>query len=153
MPTALLAPSVEMLFECVPELRGRTGVIASSLLPGPYTLILPNPGRRYRWLTGNNSLTIGVRVPVLPPPAARVVEMVGAVAATSANLPGEPAPSRVEDIPEELLRGVAAVIDVGELPGVASTVVDCTGAEPRIVREGAVPAVEALDALSTAIGL
>ena len=36
-----------MLLECVPELRGRAGVIARALLPGPYTLVLPNPARRY----------------------------------------------------------------------------------------------------------
>src|SRR4051812_11894542 len=51
-PIALLAASLELLFECVPELRGRAGVIARTLLPGPYTLVLPNPARRYRWLTG-----------------------------------------------------------------------------------------------------
>src|SRR5882757_6261942 len=50
-PTALLAASVEELFECVPELRGRSEVIVRALLPGPYTLILANPARRLRWLT------------------------------------------------------------------------------------------------------
>ena len=45
-PTALIAPSIDMLFELVPELRGRAGVIARTLLPGPYTLVLPNPARR-----------------------------------------------------------------------------------------------------------
>jgi L-threonylcarbamoyladenylate synthase len=42
-PTALIAPNIDMLFELVPELRGRAGVIARALLPGPYTLVLPNP--------------------------------------------------------------------------------------------------------------
>ncbi|MGH3134630.1 MAG: L-threonylcarbamoyladenylate synthase, partial [Gaiellaceae bacterium] len=40
-PVALLAASVDFLFECVPELRGRAGVVARALLPGPYTLVLP----------------------------------------------------------------------------------------------------------------
>src|SRR6266566_1869407 len=61
-PSALLAASVDMLFECVPELRGRAGVIARELLPGPFTLIFPNPARRYPWLTGTRPDTIGVRV-------------------------------------------------------------------------------------------
>src|SRR4051794_13541663 len=65
-PTALVAGSVDMLLECVPELRGRAGVIARALLPGPYTLVLANPARRFRWLTGLRPDTIGVRVPVLP---------------------------------------------------------------------------------------
>jgi len=51
-PTALLVREIEFLFECVPELRGRVGTMVRSLLPGPYTLILPNPAQRYRWLTG-----------------------------------------------------------------------------------------------------
>jgi tRNA A37 threonylcarbamoyladenosine synthetase subunit TsaC/SUA5/YrdC len=41
-----MAANVELLFECVPELRGRSGEIVRALLPGPYTLVLPNPGRR-----------------------------------------------------------------------------------------------------------
>ena len=37
-----------------------------ALLPGPFTLVLPNPGRRFRWLTGSNPEAIGVRVPDRP---------------------------------------------------------------------------------------
>ena len=62
-PTALLAESVDVLLDCIPELRGRAGTIARALLPGPYTLIVPNPARRFRWLTGGRPTTIGVRVP------------------------------------------------------------------------------------------
>ena len=58
-PTALVAADVDVLLDAVPELRGRAGVIARALLPGPYTLILPNPARRFRWLTGNRPQTIG----------------------------------------------------------------------------------------------
>jgi len=143
-PTALVACDLDMLFECVPELRGRAGVIARALLPGPYTLILSNPARRYRWLTGSDPDTIGVRVPELPEPSARVLAQVGAVAATSANLPGGSDPCRLDEVPEELRAKAAAVLDGGELPGTPSTVLDFTGAEPRIVREGAAPADEAL---------
>jgi L-threonylcarbamoyladenylate synthase len=150
-PTAIVCSDVEMLFECVPELRGRSGVIARALLPGPYTLVFQNPASRYRWLTGRNSATIGIRVPVLPRAAAQVLEAVGAVAATSANLPGEPAPRRVEEIPAALREGAAAIVDAGELPGVPSTVIDCTGEEPCVTREGAVPAGEALDRLRGAL--
>jgi len=142
-PTALIAASVDMLFECVPELRGRAGRIASALLPGPYTLILSNPSRRYRWLTGITPDAIGVRVPELPAAAAYVVSAVGAVASTSANLAGGPDPRTVQEIPTELREGVAAIVDAGELPGLASTVLDFTGPEPRVVREGAAPAAAA----------
>ena len=68
----------------------------------------------------------------------------GAVAATSANLHGGADPALVEDVPRGILDAVAAVLDGGELPGSPSTVVDLTGSEPRVLREGAVPADEAL---------
>ena len=151
-PTALLAPDVEMLFELVPELRGRAGLIARSLLPGPYTLVLPNPARRYSWLTGTNYDAIGVRVPELPQPSAELLGLVSALAATSANLPGGPDPARVEDVPEELKEAAAVVIDGGELPGSPSTVIDFTGDEPRVLREGAASGAEAIERALAAVG-
>lgn len=149
-PTALLAADVDMLFECVPELRGRAGTIVRALLPGPYTLVLPNPARRYRWLTGSNPETIGVRVPELPDPAARVLALVGAVAATSANAPGGQDPRRLEDVPAEIA-SKAVLVDGGELPGVPSTVLDFTGSEPVVLREGAAPVADALEAVRVAL--
>lgn len=148
-PTALVTADVDVLLDAVPELRGRAGVIARALLPGPYTLILPNPARRFRWLTGNRPQTIGVRVPEVSGDPAAVLERVGAVAATSANRPGEPDPRAVDEIPEELRTSCAAVLDIGPLPGTPSTVLDLTGPEPVVVREGAVPAAEALERLRT----
>jgi L-threonylcarbamoyladenylate synthase len=150
-PTALLAADVDMLLECVPELRGRVGAMLRALLPGPLTLVVPNPGRRYRWLTGSNPETIGVRVPELPDAAASVLARVGAVMATSANLPGGADPRRLEDVPQELRDGCEAVVDAGELPGVPSTVVDLTGEEPQVLREGAVPAEDALERVKAGV--
>jgi L-threonylcarbamoyladenylate synthase len=144
-PTAILASDVDMLFECVPELRGRSGRIVRALLPGPYTLVLSNPARRFRWLTGDRPDTIGVRVPELAGDAATVLARVGAVVATSANLAGGPEPRRLEDVPRELREGTGAEIDGGELPGTASTVIDFTAAVPRVLREGAGSVEEALD--------
>ncbi len=146
-PTALLASDLGVLFECVPELRGRARSIARALLPGPLTLILPNPARRFRWLTGSRPDTLGVRVPELEREARAIVERVRAVAATSANLPGEPDPKRLDDVPEQIRAGCAVLVDAGELPGTPSTVVDLTGPEPKILREGAVPAAEVLNRL------
>jgi L-threonylcarbamoyladenylate synthase len=142
-PSALLAADLGTLFECVPELRGRAGRIAGQLLPGPYTLILTNPARRFRWLTGTTPDRIGIRVPLLEGDAKRVLERVGAVAATSANLPGGPDPRRLEDVPEEL-RARCACLDAGELPGIPSTVIDFTGPEPVVLREGAGDVARAL---------
>jgi L-threonylcarbamoyladenylate synthase len=144
-PMALVARDIDFLFECVPELRGRAGVMLRALLPGPYTLILPNPGRRYQWITGATPDRIGVRVPKLAGASAEVFEQVGAVVATSANIHGRRDPRTVDDVAVELRAGAAAVVDDGELPGTPSTVLDLTGREPQVLREGAVPAAEALE--------
>ena len=150
-PTALLAPSVDALLECVPELEGRSAVIARALLPGPFTLILPNPAQRFRWLTGVRTDAIGVRVPVLPEPSHRVAESVGCLIATSANDPGGPDPAALEDVPQRIRDAVAAEVDAGRLPGVPSTVIDFTGDDPRVIRNGAVPAVEAIARVRAAL--
>jgi L-threonylcarbamoyladenylate synthase len=150
-PSALVARDFDYLLECVPELRGRAAALAQLLLPGPVTLILPNPARRFRWLTGTNPEAIGVRVPAFEGPGAEILERVGAVVATSANHPGGQDPRRLDDVPRDIRAGAGAVLDGGELLGSPSTVIDLTGPEPRILREGALPAEEALRRLGAAV--
>src|SRR3954447_6898954 len=144
-PTALVAASVEQLLDAVPELDAR---LLHALLPGPFTLVVPNPAKRYPWLTGGTPEAIGVRGPELPASALEVVAAAGPIVATSANLPGGPDPRRLDDVPAELRDRVAALVDGGELPGTASTVVDLTADEPRVIREGAVPSSETLSRLA-----
>ena len=123
-PIALLFADVEAAVARAPGLER-----AAQLLPGPFTVVVGG---------------LGVRVPELPHAAAEVVRAVGAVLATSANRHGGPDPRRLDDVPAEIRAACAVEVDAGELPGVASTVVDLDGAEPRVLREGAVPAAEAL---------
>jgi L-threonylcarbamoyladenylate synthase len=146
-----MAADLEMILDAVPELRGRAAVAARALLPGPFTLVLPNPARRFRWLSGARPDTIGVRVPVLAEPVAALLGRVGVVASTSANLHGGPEARRLEDVAPELREKAAAEIDGGELAGVPSTVVDLTETEPRILREGAVQGREALERVRAAL--
>ena len=143
-PTALIAANVDVLLDWIPELGGHAEKIVRALLPAPYTLVLPNPGRRFPWLAGERGDAIGVRVPALPASAELVLARVGAVAATSANLPGGPDPRRLEEVPEQIRAGCAALLDGGKLPGTPSTVVDLTGGEAVVLREGAVSAAETL---------
>ncbi|HEX3238431.1 MAG TPA: L-threonylcarbamoyladenylate synthase [Gaiellaceae bacterium] len=123
-PVALLAAEVEALVAALP---GLDPSLLERYLPGPYTLVVGN---------------VGVRVPVLPPAAAKVVREVGVVAATSANLSGGADPRRVADVPEQIRAACGAIVDAGELPGVPSTVIDLTGGQPRILRQGAGPIPE-----------
>jgi L-threonylcarbamoyladenylate synthase len=118
-PVALLAADVDALLAAV---AGLDRPVLERYLPGPFTLVFG---------------TVGVRVPELPPSAAGVVRAVGVVVATSANLAGGRDPRRLEDVPEEIRAACGAIVDVGELPGVPSTVVDLTGPEPRVLRQGA----------------
>ena len=120
-PVALLAADVDALVEAVP---GLDRAVLERYLPGPFTLVFGD---------------VGVRVPDLPPAAAEVVREVGVVAATSANASGGPDPRRLEDVPEEIRAACGAIVDVGELPGVPSTVVDLTSGAPRVLRQGAGP--------------
>jgi L-threonylcarbamoyladenylate synthase len=125
-PVALLAADLDALVAAVP---GLDRAVLERYLPGPYTLVVGEP-------------PVGVRVPQLPRGAAAVVRSVGVVAATSANLSGGPDPRRVEDVPEQIRVACGAIVDAGELPGVPSTVIDLTGAEPRVLRPGAGPLPE-----------
>jgi L-threonylcarbamoyladenylate synthase len=143
-PIALLAADLEVVLDAVPELRGRAAVLARALFPAALTLILPNPARRFRWLTGPDSTKIGIRVPDLPAASRAVLDRVGAVAATSANVHGGRDPASPSEIPDEIWKGAGVLLDAGELPGTPSTVLDLTNAQPRVLREGAVSADEAL---------
>jgi L-threonylcarbamoyladenylate synthase len=149
-PSALLAADVETLLEYVPELRGPAEVIVRALLPGPYTLVLPNPAGRYPWLTGSRRDTIGVRVPDLPAESRQVLAAVRSVLATSANEPGGPDPVTLADVPDRIRAAVAAELDVGALPGTPSTVLDFTGPEPVVLRDGAAPGAAAIERVRAA---
>lgn len=143
-PTALLFASVELLLERLPELPPRAAGIVRAVLPGPLTLVLPNPGRRFGWLNEARPEAIGVRVPDVAGPGKTVLDALGVLVATSANLSGGADPRRLADVPAEIRAGTAALVDGGELGGAPSTVVDVTGAEPVVLREGALPGAEAL---------
>jgi L-threonylcarbamoyladenylate synthase len=145
-PVAFFASDVEVVLDAIPELRERAPLL-DAILPGPYTLVLPNPARRFPWLSTGNERTIGIRVPDLPQLTRDVLDRAGAVAATSANRHGGPDPRRLADVPDEI-RTRATCLDGGDLPGIASTVVDLTGDEPRILREGAGDVQRVLEALA-----
>ncbi|HLY94630.1 MAG TPA: L-threonylcarbamoyladenylate synthase [Gaiellaceae bacterium] len=123
-PVALIAADIASLLAAVPAIDR---AMLERFLPGPFTLVVATP----------DGGKIGVRVPNLPPAAAAVLAQTGPLAGTSANLTGGPEPRRVTDIPESIRTAVGAIVDAGELPGIPSTVLDLTGAEPRVLREGA----------------
>ena len=136
-PSAILFASLDELLDRVPELPADAVAAARALLPGPVTLVLPNPGRRFPWLNQRRPDTLGVRVPEVSGPGKAILDALGALVASSANLPGPP----------ELVAAAAAVVDGGPLGGAPSSVVDVTGVEPLILREGALRADVVLERL------
>jgi L-threonylcarbamoyladenylate synthase len=147
-PTAVLFASLAELLARVPELPAPGVAVAGALLPGPLTLVVPNPGRRFRWLNQERPEALGVRVPDVAGPGKEVLDALGALVATSANLPGGRDPRTLADVPPELVAAAAATVDGGGLGGAPSTVVDLTGPEPTILREGALPARVVLERLA-----
>lgn len=129
-PAAVSFESVEELLAALPELGERTRAAVRALLPGPLTLLVPNPKRRFPLAGGE---LLGVRVLALG--AGRPLLL------TSANLAGEPEARTLEQVEPVLRAGSEFCLDAGELPGTPSTVVDLGSLEDggawRIVREGA----------------
>jgi L-threonylcarbamoyladenylate synthase len=143
-PTSIIAASLETVLETVlPELPDAVALQARRLLPGPVTLVVPNPGCRFRWLCGSDPSRIGLRVPVLDAALATAIDQIGAVAATSANLAGGADPSSLDEVPDELLAGVAVAYDTGPTAGgMPSTVIDLSGPMPVVLRHGALSETE-----------
>jgi len=111
--------------------------------PGPLTLVLPAKAGVEPPLARDNPRTLATRIPDHPV-ALRLLKTLGEpIATTSANRSGEP-PARMP-VQVSWLPGLAAVVDAGPSPGgVASTLLDLSGPEPVVLREGPIPAVQLL---------
>ena len=117
----------------IPPLAHR---LASRFWPGPLTIILPKHPSLPPAVSSTS--TVGVRVPDHPI-ARALLRAAGPMAVTSANLSGRESPRTAMEVMSQLQRRIPLVVDGGETPGgVASTVVDVTGAEPVILRPGPV---------------
>ena len=107
--------------------------------PGPLTIVVPRRAGLGLDLGGSDDATIGLRVPDAPVVRA-IAAQVGPLACTSANRHGEPTPASASEAAAALGPGVAAVVEGGSLAGQPSTVVALLDGEPRILRQGALPA-------------
>jgi L-threonylcarbamoyladenylate synthase len=113
--------------------------------PGPLTLVLPRRPDLDADL-GEEDATIGIRCPAHPVPLA-VCEQIGPIATTSANRHKEPALTTAKEVSESLGAELALVLDAGLCDGLPSTVVDCTGESPKVLREGRLSSAEIAAAL------
>lgn len=135
-PSAVMYFSPLAIRELVEGFGPRTKAAVSALLPGPVTLVVANPQRRYPLACRADPERLGIRL-IGGPLAGTMCP----VFQTSANLSGEPAPARFIDVPKQILDGVDLAIDDNVLPGLPSTVVDVTALEGggswRVLRDGA----------------
>lgn len=125
----------------------RARVLAERFWPGGLTIVLPRTPRARGWDLGEEGETVGVRIPDHPV-ALSLLARAGPLAVTSANRSGEPTSSTCDGVQAslgELVRVyLCAGLAIGDIP---STVIDLTGSDPRILREGAVPSEALADVL------
>lgn len=154
-PFLMLIADSEMLGHMGLHLTPAASVLAAHFWPGPLTLVLPGGERRVPEALRGPEGGIAVRWT----PHSGLLRLIRAygepVTSTSANRPGQPpaesAAVVVRDWWDEIARGTLRVLDGGTIPhSPPSTVVDCMGARPRVIRPGAVP-VEALRAAAPSL--
>jgi L-threonylcarbamoyladenylate synthase len=150
-PSAVMYFSPLAMRELVAELGPRTAGVVSVLLPGPVTLVVKNPKRRYPLACREDRERLGIRL--IGGPLAGTMTP---VFQTSANVSGEYAPARFDEIPQSIVDGVDLAIDAGELPGIPSTVLDITAIDDdgswRVLRDGALSPGDLTSALAS-VGL
>jgi L-threonylcarbamoyladenylate synthase len=138
-PSAVMYFSPLAMRELVESLGPHTRDAVGALLPGPVTLVVANPHGRYPLACREDPARLGVRL-IDGPLAGAMCPLFQ----TSANVSGEPAPSRFDDVPAEIVAMVDLAIDGGALTGLPSTVVDLTGFDEdggwEVLRDGGLSA-------------
>ncbi|HWB68856.1 MAG TPA: Sua5/YciO/YrdC/YwlC family protein, partial [Solirubrobacterales bacterium] len=134
-PSAVMYFSPLAIRELLKSLGPRTAVAAGALFPGPVTLVVANPDRRYPLACREDAERLGVRLI-----GGALSGAMCPVFQTSANVSGEPAPGSFDGVPAEIVEAVDLAIDGGSLTGLPSTVVDVSSIEQdgqwRVLREG-----------------
>ena len=131
------------LTDAVPDMAV---VLMDRFWPGALTVVLPlRPGLGAD--LGDDEVTVGVRCPAHSV-ARAVCEVAAPLATTSANLHGRPTFTTAAEVASAFGASVPVVLDGGTCAGLPSTVVDCTGHEPKLLREGRIPWSEVLAALA-----
>jgi L-threonylcarbamoyladenylate synthase len=130
----VLLGDLKDLSKVTPQVPDMAAKLAARFWPGPLTLVIPKHPSLPDIISATP--TVGVRIPNHPI-AIALLRLSGPLAVTSANLSGEANPDTAAGVMAQLEGRIALILDGGRTPGgVPSTVVDCLGAEPKIIREG-----------------
>lgn len=142
---SVLVGSIDQALELTTALPSAAKVLMERFWPGALTLVVPsNPDEALE--LGEDEITVGLRMPDHPV-ALAVCEEVGPLAATPAGVQGERVFETAEEIAAEFGAWVPIVLDAGRCSGEPATVVDATGEEPRLIREGPVKWADIEEAL------
>ena len=134
----LVAADIDQVRQWIGELDAVARRLVERFWPGPLTLVMRAPGGLAPEVTAGGR-TIGVRVPSHAVTRAVCAAFERPVTATSANLSGQPATDNPDQVAAQLSSGVDLLLDAGITPGgLASTIVDVTARELRLIRAGAV---------------
>jgi len=137
-PLIVHLDDVRYLPRWVREMTPAARALADAFWPGPLTLVLMRAPAVNDAITGGQE-TIAVRVPGHPVAQQLLKAFGGGIAAPSANRYGQVSPTRAEHVREEFGDEVAVVLDGGDCRiGLESTIVDCTGPVPRLLRPGSI---------------
>jgi L-threonylcarbamoyladenylate synthase len=136
-PLPLFVSDIAMA-ERIAEVNEAARKLASQFWPGQLTIILPKQ-QMYDSEALAGSATVGLRLPDNEVARAVVAALDAPITGTSANLSGGPDPVSADDVRSQLGDRVDLILDAGPCAhGVGSTIVDCSGDEPVILREGAI---------------
>lgn len=150
MPPPVLMPDVRTLDGLATSVPDAVRDLAAAFWPGALTLIL-RAQPSLAWDLGETRGTVALRVPDHPV-ALALLSRTGPMAVSSANRTGQPSALEVSEAHEQLGDRVQVYLDGGRTPGqVASTIVDATGEDLRVVRQGAI-SLEQLRAVAPVAG-
>src|SRR5688572_1534222 len=129
----------DLVAENIPDMAYR---FASRFLPGPLTCVIPKKSTLPPAISSTD--TVAVRIPNHSD-ALNLLKAAGAMAVTSANISGEQSPVTAQEVYKQLNGRIPLILDGGKTPGgIPSTLVDCTGEKPVILREGPISLSELL---------
>jgi L-threonylcarbamoyladenylate synthase len=133
---------LEMVGDDFPDMAR---IFASRFWPGPLTCIIPK--KQTLPIAVSATATVAVRIPDHKD-ARALLRATGAMAVTSANISGQASPSTAQEVYNQLNGRIPLILDGGKTRGgVPSTLVDCTGEKPVILREGPITLAELLAVL------
>lgn len=128
--------SKEQLFELVTDIPPYVEDLIDKFSPGPITYVLKSSGKVAKNVTAGLT-TVGVRIPDNPVALELLRYSEIPIAAPSANISGKPSPTTAQHVLDDLEGKISAVLDGGPAKvGVESTVIDCTEAQPVVLRLG-----------------